>query len=131
MEGTVIGIEYDPNRSVDLLMVQYSDGEKRYIIAPKDLKVGDVIYSGPEADIKTGNALPLFNIPVGTIIHNVELKKGKGAQLVRSAGNGAQLMAKEGDYAQVRLPSGEVRKIRFESNSKHAGSEKIAAVTWA
>ncbi len=112
--ATVKTIEYDPNRSANIALLFYADGEKRYIIAPKDLKVGDVIYSGPESDIKVGNTLPLSNIPVGTIIHNVELKKGKGAQLVRSAGNGAQLMAKEGDYAQVRLPSGEVRKIRIE-----------------
>ena len=112
--ATVKTIEYDPNRSANIALLFYADGEKRYIIAPKDLKVGDVIYSGPESDIKVGNTRPLSNIPVGTIIHNVELKKGKGAQLVRSAGNGAQLMAKEGDYAQVRLPSGEVRKIRIE-----------------
>ena len=95
-------------------MLVYADGEKRYIIAPNKLNVGDVIYSGPESDIKVGNALPIANIPVGTIIHNIELKPGKGAQLVRSAGNGAQLMAKEGKYAQVRLPSGEVRMVRIE-----------------
>ena len=112
--ATVIGIEYDPNRSAFIALVQYEDGEKRYIIAPNKLMVGDVIFAGPDADIKTGNALPLANIPVGTIIHNIELKPGKGGQLVRSAGNGAQLMAKEGDYAQVRLPSGEVRKVRIE-----------------
>jgi len=112
--ATVKTIEYDPNRSANIALLFYADGEKRYIIAPHELKVGDVIYSGPEADIQIGNALPLSNIPVGTIIHNVELKTGKGAQLVRSAGNGAQLMAKEGNYAQVRLPSGEVRKIRKE-----------------
>ena len=112
--GNVATIEYDPNRSANIALIIYADGEKRYIIAPKDLKVGDVIFSGPDADIKVGNSLPLANIPVGTIIHNVELKPGKGAQLVRAAGNGAQLMAKEGDYAQVRLPSGEVRRIRME-----------------
>ena len=112
--GNVATIEYDPNRSANIALIVYADGEKRYIIAPKDLKVGDVIFSGPDADIKVGNSLPLANIPVGTIIHNVELKPGKGAQLVRAAGNGAQLMAKEGDYAQVRLPSGEVRRIRME-----------------
>lgn len=112
--GKVATIEYDPNRSANIALVVYADGEKRYIIAPEHLKVGNVIYSGPDADIQIGNALPLANIPVGTIIHCVELKAGKGAQLVRSAGNGAQLMAKEGDYAQVRLPSGEVRKIRME-----------------
>ena len=109
--ATVKTIEYDPNRTANIALVCYADGEKRYIIAPNGLKVGDVLYSGPNADIKTGNALPLANIPVGTIIHNIELKAGKGAQLCRAAGNGAQLMAKEGQYAQVRLPSGEVRKI--------------------
>jgi large subunit ribosomal protein L2 len=112
--ATVKTIEYDPNRSANIALLFYADGEKRYIIAPHELKVGDVLFSGPESDIKIGNALPLANIPVGTVIHNVELKNGKGAQLVRSAGNGAQLMAKEGNYAQVRLPSGEVRKIRKE-----------------
>lgn len=109
--ATVKTIEYDPNRTANIALVCYADGEKRYIIAPNGLKVGDVLYSGADADIKTGNALPLANIPVGTIIHNIELKPGKGAQLCRAAGNGAQLMAKEGQYAQVRLPSGEVRKI--------------------
>ena len=109
--ATVKTIEYDPNRTANIALVCYADGEKRYIIAPNGLKVGDVLYSGATADIKTGNALPLANIPVGTIIHNIELKPGKGAQLCRAAGNGAQLMAKEGQYAQVRLPSGEVRKI--------------------
>ena len=110
----VATIEYDPNRSANIALVVYADGEKRYIIAPNGLKVGDVIESGAAADIKVGNALPIANIPVGTIIHNVELKPGKGAQMVRSAGNGAQLMAKEGEFAQVRLPSGEVRKVRME-----------------
>lgn len=126
--GKVSTIEYDPNRSANIALVVYADGEKRYIIAPEGLTVGTVIVSGPEADIKVGNALPLANIPVGTMIHNVELKPGKGAQMVRSAGNGAQLMAKEGKYAQVRLPSGEVRKVRIEcratvgevGNSDHA-----------
>ena len=111
--ATVKTIEYDPNRTANIALVCYADGEKRYIIAPNGLKVGDVIYSGAAADIKTGNSLPLANIPVGTIIHNIELKPGKGAQLCRAAGNGAQLMAKEGSYAQVRLPSGEVRKIAW------------------
>ena len=110
----VATIEYDPNRSANIALIVYADGAKAYIIAPKDLKVGDVIESGAEADIKVGNALPLANIPLGTIIHNVELKPGKGAQMVRAAGNGAQLMAKEGEFAQVRLPSGEVRKIRMD-----------------
>ena len=109
----VATIEYDPNRTANIALLVYADGEKRYIIAPNELKVGDVLYSGADADIKTGNSLPLANIPVGTIIHNIELQPGKGAQLCRAAGNGAQLMAKEGDYAQVRLPSGEVRKIRM------------------
>ncbi len=109
--GNVATIEYDPNRSANIALIIYADGEKRYIIAPDGLKVGDVIYSGPDADIQVGNALPLANIPVGTLIHCVELKPGKGAQLARSAGNGAQLMAKEEKYAQVRLPSGEVRKV--------------------
>ncbi|TDP54943.1 50S ribosomal protein L2 [Aminicella lysinilytica] len=109
--ATVKTIEYDPNRSANIALLFYKDGEKRYIIAPEGLKVGDVIYSGADVDIKVGNALPIQNIPVGTLIHNIELKPGKGAQLVRSAGNGAQLMAKEGKYAQVRLPSGEVRKV--------------------
>ena len=109
--GTVATIEYDPNRSANIALIVYADGEKRYIIAPNKLVVGQKIVSGPDADIVVGNALPIANIPVGTIIHNIELKPGKGAQLARSAGNGAQLMAKEGDYAQVRLPSGEVRKI--------------------
>ena len=107
----VATIEYDPNRSANIALLHYVDGEKRYIIAPVGLKVGDTIVSGAEADIKPGNALPLSAIPVGTMIHNVEVKPGKGAQLVRSAGNAAQLMAKEGRYAQVRLPSGEVRMI--------------------
>ena len=111
--ATVKSIEYDPNRSANIALVCYADGEKRYIIAPNKLKVGDVIVSGPDSDIKVGNALPIANIPVGTIIHNIELKPGTGAQMVRSAGNGAQLMAKEGNYAQVRLPSGEVRMVRI------------------
>ncbi|MBQ1390226.1 MAG: 50S ribosomal protein L2 [Firmicutes bacterium] len=109
--GKVSTIEYDPNRTANIALIVYADGEKRYIIAPNGLKVGDTIFSGPESDIKVGNTLPLANIPVGTMIHNVEMKPGKGAQLARSAGNGAQLMAKEDKYAQVRLPSGEVRKV--------------------
>ena len=112
--GKVATIEYDPNRSANIALINYADGEKRYIVAPNKLAVGDVIVSGPDADIKIGNALPVANIPVGTIIHNIELKPGKGAQLVRSAGNGAQLMAKEGKFASLRLPSGEVRKVRQE-----------------
>lgn len=107
----VAAIEYDPNRSAFIALLNYADGEKRYILAPQGLKAGDSVLSGETADIKPGNALPLGNIPVGTLIHNVELKPGRGGQLVRSAGLSAQLMAKEGAYAQVRLPSGEVRKI--------------------
>ena len=107
----VASIEYDPNRSANIALLHYADGEKRYIIAPLGLTVGETIVSGEGADIKIGNALALRNIPVGTMIHCIELKPGKGAQLVRSAGNAAQLMAKEGKYAQVRLPSGEVRLI--------------------
>jgi len=107
----VSAIEYDPNRSAHIALLVYADGEKRYILAPNGLKVGDTVYSGEKSDIKVGNAIPLEYIPVGTVIHNIELKPGKGGQLVRSAGNEAQLMAKEGAYAQVRLPSGEVRKI--------------------
>lgn len=110
----VATIEYDPNRSAFIALVVYADGEKRYIIAPAGLKVGDKVVSGPDSDIKPGNCLPIRNIPVGTIIHNIELSAGKGAQLVRSAGNSAQLMAKESDYAQVRLPSGEVRYVRTD-----------------
>ena len=109
--ATVKTLEYDPNRSAHIALVQYEDGEKRYILAPEGLKVGDVIMAGPNADIKPGNALPFANIPVGTTIHNIELYPGKGGQLVRSAGNMAQLMAKENGYALVRLPSGEMRNI--------------------
>ena len=114
MPATVIGVEYDPNRSANIALIQYEDGEKAYIIAPIGLTDGDVVVSGEGADIKPGNALFIKDIPVGTLIHNIELYPGKGAQLVRSAGNSAQLMAKEGDYAQVRLPSDEVRMIRLD-----------------
>jgi len=107
----VASVEYDPNRSANIALLHYVDGEKRYILAPKDLKVGDTIVSGPDADIAIGNALPLARIPLGTVIHNIELKIGKGGQMVRSAGAAAQLMSKEGDYAGVRLPSGEVRLV--------------------
>ncbi len=107
----VAAIEYDPNRSARIALLHYVDGEKRYILAPVGLQVGDTVMSGPEAEIKPGNALPLANIPVGTLIHNIELEPGRGGVLVRSAGTAAQLMAKEGDYALVRLPSGEVRYI--------------------
>ena len=115
--ATVIGIEYDPNRSANIALLQYADGEKRYIIAPLGLTDGDKVVSGADADIKVGNALPLSAIPVGTMIHCIELVPGKGAQLVRSAGNAAQLMAKEGRFALVRLPSGEVRRIPQDSKA--------------
>jgi len=108
----VVGIEYDPNRSARIALLAYTDGEKRYIIAPVGLTVGDRVMSGPAADIRVGNALPLDSIPLGTMVHNIELTKGKGGQLVRAAGTAAQLMAKEGDYATLRLPSGEVRMVR-------------------
>ncbi len=111
MAATVLTLEYDPNRSAHIALVQYEDGEKRYIVAPQGLKVGDVIFAGENADIKTGNALPLSAIPVGTFIHNIELYPGKGAQLARSAGTMAQLMGKEGALAMVRLPSGEMRYV--------------------
>ncbi len=110
----VLTLEYDPNRSSHIALVQYADGEKRYIVAPQDLKVGQEITSGSEADIKVGNALPLVNIPVGTFIHNIELYPGKGAQIARSAGIMAQLMAKEGKMALLRLPSGELRNVPVE-----------------
>lgn len=110
----VATVEYDPNRSAYIALVVYNDGEKRYIIAPVGLKVGDVVVSGADSDIKVGNCLPIKNIPVGTVIHNIELQAGKGGQLVRSAGSSAQLMAKEGDYATLRLPSGEMRYVRIE-----------------
>ena len=114
MKATVIGIEYDPNRSANIALLQYEDGEKTYIIAPLGLKDGDVVVSGEGADIKPGNALKIKDIPVGTLIHCIELVPGKGAQMVRAAGNSAQLMAKEDKYAQVRLPSGEVRMVSIE-----------------
>ncbi|MGI6513016.1 MAG: 50S ribosomal protein L2 [Syntrophomonadaceae bacterium] len=110
----VAAIEYDPNRSANIALIHYVDGEKSYILAPNGLKVGSQVMSGPEADIKVGNALPLANIPVGTMIHNIELKPGKGGQIVRSAGGVAQLMAKEGNYAHIRLPSGEVRLVHVK-----------------
>ncbi|MBN1994936.1 MAG: 50S ribosomal protein L2 [Anaerolineae bacterium] len=109
--ATVTTIEYDPNRSARIALLTYADGEKRYILAPVSLEVGDTVLSGPNAEIRVGNALPIYRIPLGTQLHNIELQPGKGGQLVRSAGTSAQLMAKEGDYAQVRLPSGEVRFI--------------------
>ena len=113
MPATVMTLEYDPNRSAHIALLKYEDGEKRYILAPNDLRVGDVVLSGETADIKPGNCLPIKNIPLGTMIHNIELYPGRGGQLVRSAGVAAQLMAKEGEAAQVRLPSGEVRYIKM------------------
>lgn len=109
--GTVATVEYDPNRSARIALLHYADGDKRYILWPHDLKVGDVVVSGDDAEVNIGNALPLGKIPLGTVIHNVELQIGKGGQMVRSGGGGAQLMAKEGAYAQIKLPSGEVRKV--------------------
>ena len=114
VKATVKAIEYDPNRSANIALLYYADGDKRYIIAPQNLKVGDEVISGPTSDIRTGNALPMENIPVGTIIHNIELKAGKGAQMARSAGCYVQLMAKEGNYVTLRLPSGEMRMVRKE-----------------
>ena len=111
VSATVVSLEYDPNRSAHIALLQYEDGEKRYILAPADLKVGDKVVSGADADIKPGNALPLVNIPTGTFVHNVELYPGRGGQLARAAGNAAQLMAKEGGYALLRLPSSELRKV--------------------
>ena len=111
VSASVVSLEYDPNRSAHIALLQYEDGEKRYILAPADLKVGDKVVSGADADIKPGNALPLVNIPTGTFVHNVELYPGRGGQLARAAGNAAQLMAKEGGYALLRLPSSELRKV--------------------
>jgi len=113
----VAAIEYDPNRTCFIALLFYADGEKRYILAPLGLNVGDTVMSGAQADIKPGNCLPLSNIPLGTLIHNVEIKVGRGGQMVRSAGTSAQVMAKEGDYAQVRLPSGEVRKVSINARA--------------
>jgi large subunit ribosomal protein L2 len=115
--ATVISIEYDPNRSARIALLSYADGEKRYIVQPDGLKVGQKVVSGPEADILVGNSLPLRNIPPGTTIHNLELRPGKGAQMVRSAGGAAQLVAKEGDYALVKLPSGETRKVLLDCSA--------------
>ena len=109
--ATVIGIEYDPNRSANIALIAYADGEKSYILAPEGLAVGSKVMNGPEAEVRVGNCLPLQYIPVGTQVHNIELHPGKGGQMVRSAGNGAQLMAKEGKYATLRLPSGEMRMV--------------------
>jgi large subunit ribosomal protein L2 len=136
----VAAIQYDPNRSANVALLHYADGEKRYILAPNKLQVGDTVVSSRTADIRPGNSLPLRNIPAGTVIHNVELKIGGGGQLARSAGTGAQLMAKEGDWGQVRLPSGEVRKVHLEcratvgelGNVQHANIDmgKAGRVRW-
>ena len=115
--ATVKAIEYDPNRTCFIALLVYADGEKRYILAPLGLKVGDTVMSGPTADIKPGNSLPIANIPLGTLVHNIEIKVGRGGQMVRSAGTAAQVMAKEGDYAQIRLPSGEVRKVSMTARA--------------
>ena len=115
--ATVKAIEYDPNRTCFIALLYYADGEKRYILAPLGLKVGDTVMSGPTADIKPGNCLPIANIPLGTLVHNIEIKVGRGGQMVRSAGTAAQVMAKEGDYAQIRLPSGEVRKVSMKARA--------------
>src|SRR5512139_98653 len=130
--GRVASIEYDPNRSARIALVVYADGEKRYMIAPLELQVGNTVMSGPDADIRPGNALPLRNIPVGSLVHNIELHEGKGGQLVRAAGASAQILAKEGDYATIRMPSGEMRLIRLAcmatlgqvSNTEH-GNVKL------
>src|SRR5690554_148257 len=132
IEGRVATIEYDPNRSAFIALINYVDGEKRYIIAPKGLNVGDKIYSGVDVDIKTGNALPLRNIPVGTTVHNVELKPGKGGQLARSAGTSAQILGREEKYVLVRLQSGEVRKIlgTCRATVGQVGNESWELINW-
>lgn len=114
MDAKVVAIEYDPNRSARIALLQYADGEKTYIVAAEGIKVGEILQSGPDAEIKVGNQLPLGKIPPGTFVHNIELRPGKGAQLARSAGSSVQLMAKEGKYAQIKLPSGEVRNVPVE-----------------
>ena len=119
--ATVKSIEYDPNRTANIALISYADGQKAYILAPEGLKVGQKIMNGPEAEIAVGNALPLQNIPVGSQVHNIELYPGKGGQLVRSAGNSAQLMAKEGDHALLRLPSGELRKVHIRCRATIGG----------
>jgi len=130
--GRIETIEYDPNRSAYIALVVYADGEKRYILAPDGLKVGEQIMNGPEAEIKDGNALPLANIPVGSFVHNIELKPGKGGQIARSAGNAAQLVAKEGRYAQVKMPSGEVRLIQVVCYATlgEVGNKTYENISW-
>src|SRR5437879_6073747 len=136
--ATVAAVEYDPNRSARIALLHYADGEKRYILAPVGLTVGDKVVSGPEADIRPGNALPLSDIPLGSTVHNIELKPGRGGQVVRSAGMSAQLLAREGDYAQIRMPSGEVRRIAVvcyapigqTGNVEHEKEKKVIK-TWS
>ena len=132
VDAKVAAIEYDPNRNARIALLHYVDGEKRYIIAPDGLKVGDVVQTGEQAEIKVGNAIPLKNIPVGTTIHSIEMKQGKGAQLARSAGNSAQIAAKEGDYATLKLPSGEMRMVRVECKATIGvvGNAEYENISW-
>lgn len=127
VEGIVVGIEYDPNRSSDLLLVQYSDGERRYMLRPLEVKLGDKVVANEVTDVKSGNSMRMKNIPVGTPIHNVELNPGKGGQIVRSAGNQAFIMAKEGKYVQIKLPSGEIRRILADN---YATIGQLAKAEW-
>ena len=127
----VAAIEYDPNRTARLALLFYADGEKRYIVAPLDLKVGDTVMTGPGAEIRSGNSLPISNIPVGTLIHNIEIKEGRGGQMVRAAGGAAQLLAKEGDFAQIRMPSGEVQTPSgYSPNGPWFCHEPTRSSTW-
>ena len=130
--GKVATIEYDPNRNCRIALIHYTDGEKRYILVPGGLEVGQTITSGPESEIQVGNALPLRNMPLGTFIHNVELTAGRGGQIARSAGNACQLMAKEGDFATIKLPSGEMRKVRLECNATigQVGNADYFNISW-
>jgi large subunit ribosomal protein L2 len=130
--GTVATIEYDPNRNCRIALIHYSDGEKRYILVPTGLEVGQTITSGPDSEIQPGNALPLKNMPLGTFLHNVELRAGRGGQIARSAGNACQLMAKEGDFATIKLPSGEMRKVRLECNATigQVGNADYFNISW-
>lgn len=132
IEGKVATIEYDPNRSANIALINYVDGEKRYILAPKGIQVGQTVMSGPDADIKVGNALPLINIPVGTVVHNVELKPGKGGQIARSAGTSAQILGREEKYVLLRLQSGEVRKIlgTCRATVGQVGNESWELINW-
>ena len=127
MKGTIVGIEYDPNRSVDLLLVQYKDGEKRYILRPLNVNLGDIVVAGEAVDIKNGNSMRIKNIPIGTPVHNIELTPGRGGQIVRSAGDQALIVAKEDEYVQVKLPSGEIRRIL---NNNYATIGQLSKVEW-